>query len=120
MNEFTNGGGFDVTVEAVGLPSTFQACIDTVVFGGGVVLIGVSRQTLDFNFTLIQKKELNIFGSRNAFKRDFLEVINLIKDGDMPIDRIVTNTYHWLDAESALKDFDTNSDSMLKVVLDFT
>ena len=28
VNEITNGNGFDVTIEAVGLSSTFQNCID--------------------------------------------------------------------------------------------
>lgn len=58
--EVTNQQGFDVAVEAVGRPSTFQNCIDAAAFGGKVVLIGVGKQNLDFNFTLIQKKELNI------------------------------------------------------------
>jgi len=63
--------GFDVTIEAVGLPSTFQNCIDAACFGGRMVLIGVSKQKLDFDFTLIQKKELNVYGSRNAMKMTF-------------------------------------------------
>ena len=37
--EITNGNGFDVTIEAVGLPSTFQNCIDACCFGGRMVLI---------------------------------------------------------------------------------
>lgn len=73
--------GFDVCIEAVGLPSTFQNCIDAAAFGGKVVLIGVGKQNLDFNFTLLQKKELNVFGSRNALKKDFLELIDLVKSG---------------------------------------
>lgn len=47
---------------------------------------------------MIQKKELNIFGSRNAYKKDFLELIDLVKSGKVDIDRIVTNTYKWTDA----------------------
>lgn len=47
-----NHHGFDVTIEAVGLPSTFQNCIDAAAFGGRVILIGVGKQNLDFNFTL--------------------------------------------------------------------
>ena len=57
-NETANG--FDVCIEAVGLPQTFQNCIDCAAFGGKVVLIGVGKKNLDFNFTLLQKKELNI------------------------------------------------------------
>ena len=69
--EVTQGHGFDVTIEAVGLPSTFQAAIDAAAFGGRVVLIGVGKKNLDFNFTLLQKKELNVYGSRNALKQMF-------------------------------------------------
>ena len=71
---------FDVAIEAVGLPSTFQNCIDAACFGGRVVLIGVGKQNLDFNFTLIQKKELDVYGSRNSMKKDFLELIDTLPE----------------------------------------
>mgnify|MGYP001023894808 CR=1 FL=1 len=80
VNEITDGNGFDVTIEAVGLPSTFQNCIDACCFGGRMVLIGVGKKNLDFNFTLIQKKELNVYGSRNALKKDFLELIDITEN----------------------------------------
>ena len=118
--EITNGNGFDVTIEAVGLPSTFQNCIDAAAFGGKVVLIGVSKKNLDFFFTIIQKKELNVFGSRNALKKDFLELIDLVKDGRVPLEKIITDTYKFDDAVKAFEDFDKNAGNMLKVVIDFT
>lgn len=117
----TNGNGYDVTIEAVGMPQTFQNCIDAVCFGGRVVLIGVSKRNIDdFFFTIIQKKELNIFGSRNAMKKDFLELIDLVKAGGVDLDKIVTNTYKWTDAPKAFEEFSANAGKMLKVVLDFT
>lgn len=112
--------GFDVCIEAVGLPSTFQNCIDAAAFGGKVVLIGVGKQTLDFNFTLLQKKELNVFGSRNALKKDFLELIDLVKDGKVDLEKIITNTYTFDEIPKAFHDFSTNGANMLKVVIDFT
>lgn len=118
--KLTKGDGFDVAIEAVGLPSTFQNCIDAAAFGGRVVLIGVGKQNLDFNFTLIQKKELNVFGSRNALKKDFIELIDLVKGGKIDLERIVTDTYKWTDAPRAFAEFDKNAGNMLKVVLDFT
>lgn len=107
--------GFDVTIEAVGLPSTFQNCIDAACFGGRVVLIGVGKQNLDFNFTLIQKKELDVFGSRNSMKKDFLELIDLVNAGGVPLDRIITNSYELDDAVDAFRDFAHNPGNMLKV-----
>lgn len=93
VKEITGGNGFDVTIEAVGLPSTFQNCIDAAAFGGRMVLIGVGKENLDFNFTMIQKKELNVFGSRNALKPDFLELIDLVKEGKIPLKKIITDVY---------------------------
>lgn len=120
----TNGtltaNGFDVCIEAVGLPSTFQNCIDAAAFGGRVVLIGVGKETLDFNFTLLQKKELNVFGSRNALQKDFLELIDLVQSGRIDLQKIITNIYPFDDAATALKDFSQKNSQMLKVVLSFT
>lgn len=119
VNDMTDGKGFDVTIEAVGLPSTFQNCIDAAAFGGNVALIGVGKKNLDFNFTLIQKKELNVYGSRNALESDFLQLIDLVKSGKVDLDKIVTNTYDLNDAATAFRVFDENAASMLKVEIKF-
>ena len=107
-------------IEAVGLPSTFQDCIDAAAFGGKVVLIGIGKQNLDFNFTMIQKKELHIFGSRNAKKQDFLDLIDLVAAGKVDLEKIITHTYKLADISQAFADFDRNAANMLKVMIDFT
>ena len=112
--------GFDVCIEAVGLPSTFQNCIDAAAFGGRVVLIGVGKKNLDFNFTLLQKKELKVYGSRNALKKDFIELIDLVKAGGVQLEKVITDTYKFDDAPKAFKDFSEKGEKMLKVVIDFT
>lgn len=120
LNGMAVSNGFDVCIEAVGLPGTFQNCIDAAAFGGKVVLIGVGKQNLDFNFTLLQKKELNVFGSRNALKKDFLEMIDLVKAGEVDLEKIITNTYPFLEAPDAFREFSDHGVQMLKVMLDFT
>lgn len=115
----TGGNGFDVTVEAVGLPSTFQNCIDAACFGGKIVVIGVGKKNLDFNFTAIQKKELNVFGSRNALKKDFLELIDLAAEGRLPLEGLITNEYAFEDGARAFADFAGHPGDMLKVLLRF-
>ena len=88
--------------------------------GGRVVLIGVSKKNIDdFFFTIIQKKELNIYGSRNAMKKDFLELIDLVKAGGVDLEKIVTNTYKLDEAPKAFEEFSANAGKMLKVVIDF-
>ena len=119
VKNITDGNGFDVTIEAVGLPSTFQNCIDAAAFGGRVVLIGVGKSNLDFNFTMIQKKELNIYGSRNALKKDFEELIEIVKNENIDLEKIVTNVYKVDDAALAFSEFNENAGSMLKVMFEF-
>jgi len=119
VKEITKGNGFDVTIEAVGLPSTFQNCIDAAAFGGNVVLIGVGKKNLDFNFTMIQKKELHVIGSRNALKYDFEELIDIVKAGKVDLEKIVTHEYNMEDAPVAFAEFDKNAAKELKVILKF-
>ena len=73
-----------------------------------------------FIFTLLQKKELNVFGSRNALKKDFVELIELVKGGKTPIENIITNVYKFEHGAKAFYDFAHNPGNMLKVVIDFT
>ena len=113
--------GFDVTIEAVGLPETFQRCIDAACFGGRVVVIGVSSKSIsDFAFNVIQKKELSIFGSRNALKQDFLDLIDKVREGNVPLDQIITNTYEFNEAPEAFYQFANNKGDQLKVSIHFS
>ena len=119
VKEITDGNGFDVTVEAVGLPSTFQNCLDAACFGGRVAVIGVGKHNIDLDFTIIQKKELNIYGSRNALTRDFEELIDTVKNQGLKLDKVVTNVYPFAQAAQAFEDFHQNAGSMLKVMIEF-
>ena len=118
--EKTDGCGFDVCVEAVGLPSTFQDCIDAACFGGSVILLGIGKKNLDFNFTTIQKKELHIYGSRNALKQDFIETIDALLTGKLDLGKAITDVYAFSEAPKAFAEFSANQGDKLKVLLDFS
>lgn len=74
VEEITNGNYFDVTIEAVGLPSTFQACIDAAAFGARMVQIGVGKRTHEFDFTLLQKKRIKCLWFSQCFEKRFLRI----------------------------------------------
>ena len=85
-----------------------------------MVQIGIGKKNADFNFTMIQKKELNILGSRNAFKDDFIELIELIRSGNADVGKAITDIYKFEDAVQAFEDFKSHPGKSLKVMLDFT
>ncbi|POP31098.1 alcohol dehydrogenase, partial [Lactonifactor longoviformis] len=63
--------------------------------------------------------ELNIFGSRNALKKDFEELIDIVKSGKVNLEKIVTDTYRFEDAGRAFEEFDKHAGSKLKVLVEF-
>ena len=117
VKSITNGDGFDVCIECAGLPQTFQNCIDAAAYRGRVGLVGVSKQKLDFAFTQIQTKELDIFGSRNALKKDFVELIDLVRSGKCDVKKIITDVYELENAENAFKEMRDDPSNRLKSVI---
>ena len=77
-NKFTDGKGFDVCIEACGAPETFLGCIDSCAFAGNIVLIGNGKRETSFVHSILLKKELNVYGSRNALKEDLIKNIDLV------------------------------------------
>lgn len=116
----TQGNGFDVVIECVGLPETFLSSIEAAAYRGRAVIVGVGKASADFNFTKLQAKELLVCGSRNALKEDFMEMIEIIRHGKIEVSRLVTNIYPMSESARAFKDLNNNQDFMLKVLLDFT
>lgn len=115
--EITNGNGFDICIEAVGQSATFLNCIDAAAFGADIILIGNGKKETTFNHSILLKKELNVYGSRNALKKDFMELIDLISSGKINVDHIVSDIF---DKEDAVKGFDAlvhNDGSRFKVLI---
>jgi threonine dehydrogenase-like Zn-dependent dehydrogenase len=84
------------------------------------VVIGVGKDNLDFNYTLIQKKELHILGSRNALTQDFEQLILLCSQGKVDLDGIITDIFPFTRTEDAFNRFSMHREDVLKVILDFS
>nr|WP_184313071.1 zinc-binding alcohol dehydrogenase family protein [Anaerosolibacter carboniphilus] len=118
VGEITSGNGMDVCIEAAGLPQTFLNTIDCAAFGGKIVLIGNGKKETTFNHSILLKKELDVYGSRNSLN-DFVPLIELVSQGAVDIDKMVTDVFeleHVIDAFEALNN---NDGSKLKVLVKF-
>lgn len=119
IKEITDGDGFDVTVEAVGAPATFLNCVHAVCSRGQMIVIGVAKKNVDFNFLEIQRKELNIYGSRGATNADFAAALKLVREGFVDLTKLISRTYTIEDAGAAFEDMDHNSANILKAEFEF-
>ncbi|MBD3305867.1 alcohol dehydrogenase catalytic domain-containing protein [candidate division KSB3 bacterium] len=119
VQALTDGHGMDVCIEACGLPETFLACIEHVCFGGQIILIGNGKRETTFNHSVLLKKELDVFGSRNSLY-DFEPLIDLVAQGKVAaIDTLVTDIFPLSQVIEAFDRLKANDGSMAKVLVQF-
>ncbi|MBQ4086088.1 MAG: zinc-binding alcohol dehydrogenase family protein [Clostridia bacterium] len=116
-NEFTGGNGFDVCIEACGAPETFLNCIDCAAFAANIILIGNGKRETNFVHSVLLKKELNVHGSRNALKADFLNNIDLVAEGKADVMKMVSGIYEMDDAISAFNALAHNDGTLAKLLI---
>lgn len=114
---FTANNGFDVCVEACGAPETFLACIEQAAHGANLILIGNGKRETTFVHSILLKKELNLFGSRNAYTRDFKELIDLVVAGKADIMKMVSGVYPMERAAEAFQALSHNDGSLAKLLI---
>lgn len=118
VKRITNGDGFDVCVEACGLSETFLACIDSAAFAANIILIGNGKKETTFLHSIILKKELNIFGSRNSYKSDFEDLIDIVAAGKVDIKKMISAVYPMDNASEAFEKLAHNDGSLAKVLVE--
>lgn len=114
----TGGNGFDVCVEACGSSVTFLSCIDCVAFAANIILIGNGKKETTFLHSILLKKELNVFGSRNSLPGDFAAVIDLIASGKVNVLDMVSAVYPIAVADEGFKALVNNDGSLAKVLIE--
>jgi 2-desacetyl-2-hydroxyethyl bacteriochlorophyllide A dehydrogenase len=96
--DYTLGNGFDVVFDATGNQSSMQRGFDFVAHGGRYVLVSVIKDQITFSDPDFHRRELTLLGSRNATSEDFARVISAIKDGNVPLEKIITHRTGLADA----------------------
>ena len=118
VQEITSGQGMDVCIEAAGLPQTFLSSIDQVCFGGQLILIGNGKRETTFNHSILLKKELDVFGSRNSLN-DFEPLIDIVSEGKAVIDPLNTHVFPLENVLEAFEQLSHNDGSLAKVLVRF-
>lgn len=117
--ELTDGRGMNTCVEAVGLPATFLSCIEQECYGGKLILIGNGKKETTFVHSVLLKKELNVYASRNSRREDFLEVIDLLASNKVDLEPLITTLYDFDKGVDAFHALLHNDGSMSKVMMKF-
>ncbi len=117
--KLTDGHGPTSVIEAIGLQQTFVAAIDLVAFCGRVVYVGYVKDAVAYETKKFVMKELQIRGSRNALKQDFVDVLELMKKIDLPIERLISKDVPLAEAGAALQSWSDNPAAITKILVSF-
>lgn len=119
LAEITGGFGPDVIIEAVGSVPTYQMAINEVSFTGRVVCIGYARTEVSFQTKYFVQKELDIRGSRNAMPDDFRAVINYLKRGSCPTEKLITRAITPEEALDTMRWWSENPGKVFRILVKF-
>jgi threonine dehydrogenase-like Zn-dependent dehydrogenase len=89
--EATGGDGFEVVIDATGSPASMELAFGFVAHGGALVFVSVVREKITFSDPEFHKREMALFGSRNALRSDFENVMTATRDGRVPLSRLITH-----------------------------
>jgi 2-desacetyl-2-hydroxyethyl bacteriochlorophyllide A dehydrogenase len=87
----TDGEGFEVVFDATGNTQSVQSAFAHVAHGGTLVLVSVVKDDIAFSDPEFHKREMTLIGSRNALRSDFDHVAASIRNGAVPLAKLVTH-----------------------------
>ncbi|MFB0834001.1 zinc-dependent alcohol dehydrogenase family protein [Arthrobacter halodurans] len=113
----TDGQGVDVSIEAVGIPLTFQMAVDLVRPGGNVANVGVHGKSVELHLEQLWIQNINIStGLVNANTTPLL--LKLVASGKIPAERFATHRFGFDEFMDAYDTFGRAAETKaLKVVI---
>lgn len=118
VNACTGGDGFDVVFDATGNRQSMEMGFEFVAHGGRYVLVSVINDSITFADPDFHRKEMTLCGSRNAAADDFKRVMAAIRDGDVPIDQLITHRTGLADAVDNIPHWATEKAGLIKALIE--
>lgn len=118
VKEYTEDHGATVSIDAACTKDSLIQLLNATGNAGRVITMGFSIDPTEVNQFVITSKELDIRGSRLQ-NHKFGEAIQLINEGKLDLNGIVSHTFHLNKAQEAFDFVDSHDPSIRKIVLTF-
>jgi len=102
VNELTSGNGFDLVVEATGIPESVDAALASARRGGTVVFAGAFGKPAQLNMANIVRKNLDVKGSW-LYPNKYGEALKLISDSRIAVKDLITHRFKLEEASKAFE-----------------
>jgi threonine dehydrogenase-like Zn-dependent dehydrogenase len=108
-------GESDIVVDAAGFPETWRGAIDAAANGGVVVVVGLGAAEGVFPMATLVRRAITIRGQFAYSRGDFADALDLLGEGDLPLDWLTTRLL--ADGAQAFADVNARPGEYSKVLL---
>jgi L-iditol 2-dehydrogenase len=119
VDAHTDGGGVDVSFEAVGYSATAQQTIEVTRNKGTVIWVGNSQLMIEIDMQAVVTRELKVLGSYGMTNAEFKRCLHMLADGQIPSDQLI-NRRVTLDAGPTLFDELLAAPEIIKCMINFS
>lgn len=110
---------YSFVFDATGNKAAMEAGPFYAAHGGSYILVGLYKDQLAFHHPSIHAKELSILCSRNATKKDFLEVISTLTQKQFPTADYTTNKFGFTQTKEKFPELTKADNQVIKALINF-
>jgi L-iditol 2-dehydrogenase len=108
----------DLILECVGVQDTITQAITVARKGSPIIVVGVFGQKPTVDLGLVQDRELSLVGTLMYDKKDYERAIELVSQGKLHLDKMVTHRFAFEDYMQAYEAIESSEGKTMKVMID--
>ncbi|MEN6636571.1 MAG: alcohol dehydrogenase catalytic domain-containing protein [Clostridiaceae bacterium] len=110
----------DVIFECIGSPATIKEAVQFARKGSTIIVVGVVPDLAPVNMGFVQDHELSIIGSAMYQTNDYLSAIELVGQGKIAFDALITHHVAFSKYPDAYRLIEEQRDKAMKVMIDMS
>ena len=118
MNKTTNGKGFDVVADCVGNSPALSSAITYTKPNGNIIMVGISLAPISVPMVSAVLKEINFKGSIAYTKEEFDDVIKLLANKKIDLEKFIDDVVILEDVQHAFERLTSGKDAAVKILVD--
>jgi len=118
LQEYLSGYLPTVVIDATGNKESMQDAFHYVSAGGTLVFVGLFTGDVTFSDPLFHKKELTLKGSRAALSKDFSEIGQLMEEGTIKAEWMITHRLGFEEVITQFKHLSDPGNQVIKAIIE--
>lgn len=108
----------DLIIECVGVQDTINQAVENARKGSTIIIVGVFGKKPMVDLGLVQDRELSLLGTLMYQKKDYERAIELVSNGKLCLDQMITHRYAFKDYLEAYEAIESSGGNYMKVMID--